>query len=49
VKFAKQKEVVNGFTACDFVAGVRIDIRVCRFLMGNASYVKLIAQSAINE
>jgi hypothetical protein len=23
--------MVNGFTACDFLARVRIDIRVCRF------------------
>jgi hypothetical protein len=33
--------MVNGFTACDFVAGVRIDIRVWRFLIGNLSDVKL--------
>jgi hypothetical protein len=31
VKFAEEKAAVNGFTACDFVAGVRIDIRICRF------------------
>jgi hypothetical protein len=31
VKFAKQKAVVNGFTAPDFATKVRIDIRICRF------------------
>jgi hypothetical protein len=41
--------MVNGFTACDLVAGVRIDIRVCRFLIGNLSDVKLIVQLAIND
>jgi hypothetical protein len=49
VKFAKEKAVVNGFMACDFVARVRIDIRVCCFLIGNSRDAKLIAQSAINE
>jgi hypothetical protein len=41
--------MVNGFTARDFVAGVRIDIRVCRLLIGNLSDVKLVLQLAINE
>jgi hypothetical protein len=36
VNFAEQKTVVNGFTACDFAIKVCIDIRVCRFLIGNA-------------
>jgi hypothetical protein len=49
VKFSEQNAVVNGFTACDLVTQVRIDIRVCRFLIGNLSDVKLIVQSAINE
>jgi hypothetical protein len=49
VKFAEQKAVVNGFTACDFVTQVRIDILVCRFLIGKLGDVKLIARSAINE
>jgi putative component of toxin-antitoxin plasmid stabilization module len=35
--------------ACDLIAGVSIDIRVRRFLIGNLGDVKLIVQSAINE
>jgi hypothetical protein len=49
VNFAEQKAVVDGFTAYDFVTQVRIDIRVCRFLIGKLGDVKLIVQSAINE
>jgi hypothetical protein len=49
VKFAEQKAVINGFTACDFVTRVRIDIRVCCFLIGNLIVEKLIVQSAINN
>jgi hypothetical protein len=41
--------MVNGFTACDFVTKVRIDIRGCRFLMGNPGDVKQSTPSAINE
>jgi hypothetical protein len=47
--FNEQKAVVDGFAACDFVARVRVDICLCCFLIGNASDVKLIAQSAIND
>jgi hypothetical protein len=43
------KAVVNGFTGCDFVVQVRIDIRACRFLIGNLSDVKLITQPVINN
>jgi hypothetical protein len=41
--------VINGFTASDFTTRVRIDICARRFLIGNLSDLKLIAQSAIDE
>jgi hypothetical protein len=42
VKFAEEKAVADGFTACDFATRVRIDVCVCRFLIGNLSDVKLV-------
>jgi hypothetical protein len=49
VKVAEEKVVVDNSTACDLVTKVRIYVRVCRFLIGNLSDVKLIVQLAIND
>jgi hypothetical protein len=48
-KICDKEIAVNDFGAFDFVARVRIDVRIYRILISNLSDVKLIAQSAINE